>query len=196
MTSMRPGLLLVYWQSFTPERIGMDVDYALYTLDVASGELKKVYSESRIGYGRRFKPSAYRGWAGASPTATDALLVDFVVPPNIPPHMSFIAVDYLTGKFRELGRSDELGISPEATWSPDGSAVAFQIGAVAGRYLSLNTDTGEITQLDAKPPIGPAVGPEAKAKILKLKGLLMDGLIGADEYRARRLKLIEAGGAR
>ena len=192
MASMKPGLLLVYFQSFTPVKIGMDVSYALYTLDVPTGALKQVFKETRIGYGKHANPSVYRGWAAtASPTDTEALLVDYVRPPNVAPHLRLRAVDYMKLSVRDIGRTEMTEVTNEASWSPDGRHVALRVEGLEAVHALLDTETGDLKVLDGPGIWDPTgVSADVKAKIFELKTMAVEGLISDEEYRTRRAKLI------
>lgn len=183
MRTMRPGVVLVYWQAFVPSKIGVEVAYALYTLDVGTGELKPVYTDNRIGFGRKLQ--LYRGWAATSEIDTEAILVDYISPPAAPAYMKILAVDYMTGKVRELARSANLDIS--ADLALDGRRLAFILPR--DEYLVVDTLLGTYRQ-GAWKPSGVLITPQMKATVVELKLMLLDGLINEEQFGDRRLKAL------
>jgi len=128
--------------------IGVDVHHVLYLLDLESGSLKDVYVASRI-IPRRYSGSEYlRGWLseGPAPASGEALLLDFIVPPNAPPYVKAITVDPFTGRTEEIlphYREDRFGAW--GGWSVLGRKAAIVDDKGHLRVLSLS---GAISKVD------------------------------------------------
>lgn len=151
------GEVILLWESFVRSKLGMDVNYALYALDLKSGKLDRKFSDYRIGFGRNMDARYYRGWAGVSPMESKALLLDYISPPALRSYMRFTMVDYLQKGRVDIARSDILEITSHASWSPDGRRVAF---AVDGAGLAIiDIDDGALVVQEGLSGLWPAWSP-------------------------------------
>lgn len=155
--SARDGELILGWQAFKREKIGIDVNYALYVLDLKTGKLDKKYSDYHIGFGRNVDARFYRGWAGVSGLDTQALLVDYISPPALRSYMRFVLVDYLQNTKNDIGRTEALELTSRASWNSDGRRVALALEGDGIAFLDIKD--GKLSVLEGFSGLWPSWSP-------------------------------------
>jgi len=121
-------------------KIGVFVDYELFRKDRNSEERIKSHNVRLPAMGVAANITA--GWIhpGFSPFHEDLLIAEFHDPPALPPYTAFRTVDPWTGPSEELFRVPGLRFSVPASWSPDGSRLAFADGT--GHLVVTGRDGG------------------------------------------------------
>jgi hypothetical protein len=140
------GLIWVFTSRSEKLRIGVDVRYGLYSLDVRDSSLTEFFSTSRILPLRFAGTGRLKGWlsAGPNPIGGEMMLLQFIVPPAAPPYVKVLLIDVVTRASRQAARLDNDMLSPRGSWSPLGRRVALvdekghlRILSLAGKIISI-----------------------------------------------------------
>lgn len=147
--SVDDKVLYIGSQKSTVEKIGIDVLYELYEYTIGTAKVAKTFRRSKIIFGRGKNPKHVRGWstAGASPSETSLILIEYTKPPALAQYMRLTLIDGSTGKERSLGNDDSMSSSVAGSWSPSGGRMAFasdsglRIINLKGEQTSIETKT-------------------------------------------------------
>jgi hypothetical protein len=121
------GRLLLTAASAEQLSIGVSMEYALYALDRADGELKELLGRKRILHRYTLKDVEHQGgWldAGPNPLGDELVLMEHVRPPNAPAYLRAYLVDVFAARARELVRVEPGALRPSGSWSPLGRRAA------------------------------------------------------------------------
>jgi hypothetical protein len=142
--------LLIYYSTAEKTRIGTDVSYVLSAYDIKRKETKKIYSTSKILYGRNYGAHRFSGWIIAAPSPLDpftVLLMEYVKPPVFPPYLKVKHIDCSTSVELMTMRIEGDLIYPLGSWSPDGMRIALADRSDRLRILNYR---GGLTAVDDK----------------------------------------------
>lgn len=130
-------------------KIGTMLSYRLSAFDISTGRMKEIYKLGRIVPVLSAEIEYTSGWISPGPSPVDTLTigVEHVNPPVVKPYLRVMAIDYLSGKAREIDRVPTRKFSAPASWSPDGKRLAMpgQSGRLIilemnGRYRVVNVE--------------------------------------------------------